>query len=114
MRELSDPSRYEFNPEAQMKKVKMRGMSQRRCVMLYELIRWREDQAKRQNIPRGWVLKDITLRDLVSNPPKNAQELARIRGIGGMARTKQGQQILDQLQAAKTPSHATCPPTSRP
>lgn len=109
MESLSISKRFEFNPETQMKKVKMRGLSRRRCVMLYELICWREDRAKTQDIPRGWVLKDITLRDLVSNPPQNMGELERIRGIGGNARGQLGQQLLERIRLSKTLPLSDCP-----
>ena len=110
MRELSDSGRYIFNPELQMRKLKGRGMSRRRLATLRELVIWRDLRAKTQNIPRGWVLKDLALRDIVSNPPQNANELGRVRGIGSIAQGQIGREILQCIQTAAALPRAECPP----
>lgn len=110
MRVLSDSTRYIFNPEIQMRKLKGRGMSRRRLATLRELVTWRDERAKDQNIPRGWVLKDLALRDIVSHPPQNANDLGRVRGIGGIAQGQIGKEILQCIQTAAALPLAECPP----
>ncbi|NQV31004.1 MAG: ribonuclease D [Candidatus Marinimicrobia bacterium] len=110
MLELSDSKRYIFNPELHMRKLKARGMSRRRLATLRELVSWRDERARDQNIPRGWVLKDLALRDIVSHPPQNAAELGRVRGIGGIAQGQIGREILQHIQAAAALPLAECPP----
>lgn len=101
MRELSNPARYTFSAEAQVRKLKMRGLSARRHALLLELVSWREELAAARNIPRGWVLKDNALRDIASNPPDSLEELGHIRGIGGNAGNRTGRDLLKRLQVAR-------------
>jgi len=110
MRELSDPGRFGFNLETQMSKLKMKKLSRRGLATLRELIIWREERAKTQDIPRGWVLKDLALRDLVFNQPKNLEELGRIRSIGGNSRGQIGQEIIQCIRTSKALPLAECPP----
>lgn len=109
MRELSDPKRWDFDPVDQIRKLKMNHLSPRRLAMLQVLIQWREGRAQSQNLPRGWVLKDLAMRDLVSNPPKTLEDLNRVRSIGGNARGQVGREILECLQTA-----AKLPPSDLP
>ncbi len=110
MRELSNPARYGFDPDAQLKKLKMRGLSRRRLATLREMICWREEQARSQNMPRGWVLKDLALRDIAAHPPKNLEQLSRIRSIGGSARGRVGQDLLERIKKSLDIPLAECPP----
>ncbi|MCF6237942.1 MAG: HRDC domain-containing protein, partial [Candidatus Marinimicrobia bacterium] len=110
MLELSDPKRYVFNPDVQARRLKMRYLKPRQLAMLHKMILWREERAISQNIPRGWVLKDLALRDIISNPPQNRQELGRIRGIGGLAKDQVGEEILECIRKAKNRPLSECPP----
>lgn len=110
MRELSNPNRYEFNPEAKSKRLKMNGLTRRRLATLHGLISWREERAKAQNIPCGWVLKDLSIRDIVSHPPHNIEALGRVRGIGGNARGQIGQEILQNIRSSEGLPLSDCPP----
>ena len=110
MLELSDTKRFEFKPETQARKLKMRNMTPRRLAMLHGLVTWREERAKIQNIPRGWIIKDLALRDLVFNPPANLKDLGRARGIGGNAQGGAGQKIPSTIQKAQQLPLSECPP----
>lgn len=110
MKELSRTKRFDFEPDNQARKLKLRNISPRRMAILHELLLWREERARAQNVPRGWVIKDLALRDLVSNPPDNLKELTRVRGIGGNAQGRVGQEILDRIQVAKQLPISQCPP----
>ncbi|MBT3254429.1 MAG: ribonuclease D [Candidatus Marinimicrobia bacterium] len=109
MQELSETKRFDFKPEAQARKLKLRNMTPRRMALLHGLVTWREERAKTQNIPRGWVIKDLALRDLVSNPPDNLKDLERARGIGGNAQGRAGQEILSTIKKARELPLSECP-----
>ncbi len=109
MLNLSDSKRFAFNPDVQARRVKMRFLSPRRLATLHELVSWRERRAQSQNIPRGWILKDLALRDIVSNPPENLEDLGRVRGIGGNARGSAGREILQCIRTV-----AALPPSALP
>ncbi len=109
MRELSDPNRYDFDLKGQLKKLNIRGLNRRRLIILSELVLWREAKAKSKNIPRGWVIKDLTLRDIVSHPPQNLKDLGRVRSIGGNAQGQLGQEILSCIRRAEGLPLEDCP-----
>lgn len=100
MAELSDPARHAFDVAGQARKLKMRGLSPKKTAIMHELLHWREEQAQKQNLPRSWVVKDLALRDMISNPPKNLEQLGRVRGIGSNAKGRLGTALLGSIQAA--------------
>ncbi len=110
MRELSNPKRYEFNPVVQSRRLKVKRLTPRRLATLHGLVCWREEQAKSRNIPRGWALKDLTLCDIVSNPPRNIKDLERVRGIGNNARGQAGREILQSIRSSEALPLSECPP----
>jgi ribonuclease D len=42
---------------------------------------WRESEAQHKNIPRGRIMRDETLADIASHPPKTQADLAKVRGL---------------------------------
>jgi ribonuclease D len=109
MQNLLDPKRYEYIPETQMRKLRLRSQTPRRLARLRELLSWRDERAKTKNLPRSWVLKDTTLRDMASNPPRTIKDLGRVRGIGNNAQGTFGQEILQRIRVADNLPLADCP-----
>jgi ribonuclease D len=63
---------------------------------------WREVEARTKNLPRGRILKDDTLNELVLHPPKSQDDLGRIRGLGGGWRTNDiGSRLIEAVNSAK-------------
>lgn len=82
MAALEDPASYAFEPRDAWLRVKGRGnLSGRQLAVLRELAEWREQEAARRDIPRGWVVKDPTLIELARRSPTSAQALRQIRGL---------------------------------
>jgi ribonuclease D len=54
-------------------------------------------EARGKNLPRGRIVKDETLADLASHPPKKQSDLARVRGLSA---TWAGNDIGARLMAA--------------
>ena len=42
---------------------------------LKALAAWRETEARTKNLPRGRIIKDDTLNEIVLHPPKNQDDL---------------------------------------
>jgi len=42
---------------------------------------WRETEARSKNLPRGRIVKDDTLNELASHPPKTQEDLGKVRGL---------------------------------
>jgi ribonuclease D len=56
---------------------------------------WREIEARNKNIPRGRIMKDETLGDIASHPPKSQSELPKVRGLSPAWRDNEiGQRLM--------------------
>jgi ribonuclease D len=42
---------------------------------------WREREAQGKNLPRGRIVKDETLADIASHPPRSQGDLTKVRGL---------------------------------
>lgn len=103
---LASHELYEIDHEESWKRLKIRSGHPKDLNAAQMLSSWREQEARRKNVPRARILKDETLLDLAYQRPKTAQELERIRGIGrDTAHGKFGQALLSViLKADKTPN----------
>ena len=82
MQSLEDPKAYAADPGDAWLRVKGRGtLSGRQLAVLRELAAWREEEAARRDIPRGWVVKDPTLIELARRSPTTPAALRDIRGL---------------------------------
>ena len=76
---------------------------------------WREQRAIRSDRPRGWILPDVSLREIVLRVPRNAGELGNIAELtDGMLRHS-GADLLRLVAAAQIPEPpAPLPRRERP
>jgi len=81
MERLADPAHYANDPDNAWKRVRIAGRKPDVLGRLKALARWREMEARAKNLPRGRIVKDETLADLASHPPKKQADLARVRGL---------------------------------
>jgi ribonuclease D len=69
---------------------------------LKALAGWRETEARSKNLPRGRIIKDDTLNEIVLHPPKTQDDLGRVRGLSaGWKANDIGARLMAALQAAK-------------
>lgn len=74
---------------------------------LKSLARWRELEAQNKNLPRGRIVKDETLADIASHPPKKQSDLSKVRGLSAAwAGNDIGGRMMAALEAA-TPMPAS-------
>jgi ribonuclease D len=65
--------------------------------------------------PRGWILPDPALRDIVLQAPRDPAALERVRELPAGIRENSGAQILEQIRAAELPPQlAPLPQRRRP
>src|SRR5215207_11451238 len=81
MERLADPSSFAFAPEDAWKRLKLPSRNPAVLGRLKALAAWRETEARNKNLPRGRIIKDDTLGELSSHPPKTQDDLGRIRGL---------------------------------
>ena len=69
---------------------------------LKALAGWRETEARSKNLPRGRIVKDDTLNELASHPPKTQDDLAKVRGLSSGWRSNDiGARLMAALAQAK-------------
>ncbi len=81
MERLADPSNYANEPSESWKRVRIQSRKADVLGRLKAIAAWRECEAQDKNLPRGRLLRDETLADIASHPPKNQKALAKIRGL---------------------------------
>jgi ribonuclease D len=78
---LTDPAIYKVDPDEAWKRLKFGNMRPKSLAALRELAKWREIEAKKQDVPRGRIVKDETLIELAFSLPHNESNLSRMRGM---------------------------------
>jgi ribonuclease D len=83
MEKLAEPSNYLVDPAIAWKRIRSPGRNPQVLGRLKALAAWREGEAQHKNIPRGRIMRDETLADIASHPPKQQADLAKVRGLSG-------------------------------
>lgn len=96
---LKDPALYVVEPENAWQRLKVRTNKPRFLGILQCLAEWRELEAQQRDIPRNRVAKDETLFEIAAHPPKDANQLDKIRGVpNGFSRSRAGKSLMDALR----------------
>jgi ribonuclease D len=66
-------------------------------AVLVEVAGWREREARRQDIPASWLVRDPTLVEIARRRPRTAREAESIRGL----RLRRGRGLEELLQAVE-------------
>jgi ribonuclease D len=102
MERLADPSSFAFPPEDAWKRLKLPGRNPAVLGRLKALAAWRETEARSKNLPRGRIIKDDTLSELVVHPPKTQEDLGRIRGLSAGWRSNDiGARLIEAIRTAQ-------------
>ncbi|QFT77477.1 ribonuclease D [Erythrobacter sp. THAF29] len=81
MEKLADPKNFIIEPDKSWKRIRSPGRNPQVLGRLKALAAWREGEAQHKNIPRGRIMRDETLADIASHPPKQQRDLAKVRGL---------------------------------
>lgn len=68
--------------------------SPRVLSVLGELAAWREDQARRADLPRRWLMEDRVLVDMALQMPRSHEDLARVSGLSPRTLQHRGDDLL--------------------
>ena len=102
MERLADPSNFAFAPEDAWKRLKVLGRNPAVLGRLKALAAWRETEARSKNLPRGRIIKDDTMAELVAHPPKTQEDLGRVRGLSaGWRNNDIGSRLITAIAAAQ-------------
>ena len=110
MERLADPANYVLEPEDAWRRVKIPSKKPDVLGRLRALAAWREREARGKNLPRGRIVKDETLTELASSPPRAQGDLAKFRGLSASWTGNDiGRRLMDALAAAQPLSRDEMP-----
>ena len=93
-----------MQPEQAWLRVKgLQGVDAPRARLLQDLAAWRERRAIERNRPRGWILDDSVLREIVLRVPRTLQELTAIEDLPASVIKHCGADILECVRSARIP-----------
>jgi ribonuclease D len=102
---LQDPGDYSVDPEQAWQRVRsLKGLDADRARLAQSLAAWRERRADERNRPRGWILDDAVLRDIVIRVPRTLEELAGLADMQSGFVKHNGSEILGLIAAAAMPT----------
>jgi ribonuclease D len=99
MKQFNDPALFvEREPETRYTRIKGFGrLKPREQAVLRELAIWREAEAEERDVPRGFVVRDPDMIEIVKTLPQNLGEFKELaRGKRGLNRYQQG--IMEALR----------------
>ena len=106
MEKLADPENYRNDPAKAWLRIKATGRNPAMLGRLKALGAWRENEAQDKNIPRGRIVRDETMADIASHPPKVQADLAKVRGLStGWKDNEIGRRL---MRPSRCPT-ASCP-----
>ncbi len=106
---LDDVRAFSTEPEQAWQRIKgLRGLDDERLRLARALAAWRERRAMERNRPRGWILDDAALREIVLQVPRSTQALSAIGEVPAGVVKHCGEELLACVRAAEI---ADPPPT---
>jgi ribonuclease D len=102
MEKLADPANYANELGEAWHRIRAPSRSPAVLGRLKALAAWREGEAQAKDIPRGRIMRDETLADLASHPPKVQADLAKVRGLSNAWKDNDiGKRLLKVLAKAE-------------
>ncbi len=111
---LNHPGTYETKPEDAWLRLKGRVRKPREVALLMEIAAWRESEAQTKDVPRGRILKDDALMDIVQRAPREPEALSDLRSLPrGFERSRAGADVLAAVERALLIDHKSLPRMDR-
>ncbi len=108
---MADTRNISTQPEDAWLRIKgLRSLDPARERLAQSLAAWRERRASERNRPRGGILDDAALRDIVMQVPRSFEALAAIPEFPAGVLKHCGAELLECIRAAEIPDPA--PPIS--
>jgi len=115
-RRLSNIERYQHDKTQDFLRVKgASSLSRRGLAVLQCLCDWRNGEARRVNRPARSIISDNTLLELARKPPKDVNDIQRIRGVRIDQIRAHGNQMMQSIEQGRRIQEEECPqwPSSR-
>ncbi len=102
MEKLADPANYRNDAGEAWRRIRQAGRNPAVLGRLKALAAWREGEAQHKNIPRGRIMRDETLADIASHPPKQQADLIKVRGLSNAWKDNDiGKRLMKMLEKAE-------------
>jgi ribonuclease D len=102
MEKLADPANYANDLGTAWHRIRAPSRNTLVLGRLKALAAWRETEAQSKDIPRGRIMRDETLADIASHPPKKQEDLAKVRGLSQAWRDNDiGKRLMRVLASAE-------------
>lgn len=109
---LEDADSLGVQPENAWRRLKgLTGLDPGRERLTRLLAAWRERRAVERDRPRGWILDDAVLREMVLRVPRTRQALAAVPGMTEGLVQHCAADLIECVQAADIPDPPPAPPT---
>jgi ribonuclease D len=109
--ELADPTALSVDPEQAWRRLKGLGnLDEGRARLARSLASWRERSAIEHNRPRGWILDESVLREIVLQVPRTEAALEAIPDMPPGLAKRRGAELLACITAAEIPEPPPPPP----
>src|SRR5690606_18414011 len=82
----------------------------RTLAILQELVAWREETARNENIPAGRIARDEVLVELARRPPSELKQLRDVRGLTSQQTERFGRQLITAVSDGMNHTPPTIPP----
>lgn len=101
LRELGDLVGLQPDPSRAWLRLKgLQDLDPGRKALAQSLAAWRERRAIAKNRPRGWILDDVALREIVNRVPRDRAALAQVPELQEGIVRHSGDEILEMVAAA--------------
>jgi ribonuclease D len=98
---LSGLTRLEEDPDAAYRRIRGAGrLNRRQLGVLQTLAAWRDQEARRRDLPRSFVLKEDLLLSLATRKPAVAEDLARLPAFDARQAARDGATWLALIEQA--------------
>jgi ribonuclease D len=105
LRALEDTRNISPDPADAWLRIKgLRSLDPARERLARVLAAWRERRAIERNRPRGWILDDAAIRDIVMQVPRSIEALAAIPEFPAGVLKHCGAELLDCIRSAEVPN----------
>jgi ribonuclease D len=99
MKDLLNKENYVTKPDEAWERIRIPTHKPRVLGILKELAMWREETARRVNVPRGRIMKDEALAEIATHPPKEREDLDKMRNLHkGFGASERGREVMEALQ----------------
>ena len=100
--DMTRPEIYEKPADEMWKRLRhIEKLKGPRLSIAQQLCSWRELTARKENLPRNWLMKDETITDLAKQMPDDLAELKHVRGLSTGTIKHHGQTLVDTINRAR-------------